>query len=108
MFLSPTQIDEMHQLDFVGPRFIKIYGPISSLNLIYVRSNKVHIELERLTPQITQNLAHGPGVPEEEIELYRKEHQNQSDASMGRSQKGTIYARVITPGFWIAMILCIY
>ena len=25
--LNPAQIDEMHQMDFVGPRFIKGYGP---------------------------------------------------------------------------------
>jgi len=42
--LNPTQIDEMHQIDFVGPRFIKGYGAISSLNLIDVVSNQVHIE----------------------------------------------------------------
>jgi hypothetical protein len=42
--LNPTQIDEMHQMDFVGPRFIKGYGAISSLNLIDVVSNRVHIE----------------------------------------------------------------
>jgi len=32
--LNPTQIGETHQMDFVGPRFIKGYGVISSLNLI--------------------------------------------------------------------------
>ncbi len=42
--LNPTQIDEMHQMDFVGPRFIKGYGAISSLNLIDVVCNRVHIE----------------------------------------------------------------
>jgi len=42
--LNPTRIDEMHQMDFVGPRFIKGYGAISSLNLIDVVSNQVHIE----------------------------------------------------------------
>ena len=42
--LNPTQIDEMHQMDFVGPRFINGYGAISSLNLIDVVSNRVHIE----------------------------------------------------------------
>jgi len=44
MILNPTQIDEMHQMDFVGPRFIKGYGAISSLNLIDVVCNRVHIE----------------------------------------------------------------
>jgi hypothetical protein len=34
----------MHQMDFVGPRFIKGCGHISSLNLIDVVSNQVHIE----------------------------------------------------------------
>ncbi len=42
--LNPAQIDEMHQMDFVGPRFIKGYGAVSSLNLIDVVSNRVHIE----------------------------------------------------------------
>jgi hypothetical protein len=42
--LNPTQIDEMHQVDFVGPRFIKGYGAVSSLNLIDVVCNLVHIE----------------------------------------------------------------
>ncbi|PXF54610.1 MAG: hypothetical protein C4B59_17780 [Candidatus Methanogaster sp.] len=42
--LNPTQIDEMHQMDFVGPRFIKGYGAISSLHLIDVVSTRVHIE----------------------------------------------------------------
>ena len=42
--LSPTQINEMHQVDIVGPRFIKGYGHISSINLIDVVSNQVHIE----------------------------------------------------------------
>ena len=34
--LNPAQIDEMHQMDFVGPRVIKGYGAVSSLNLIDV------------------------------------------------------------------------
>jgi len=42
--LNPTRINEMHQMDFVGPQFIKGYGAISSLNLIDVVSNQVHIE----------------------------------------------------------------
>ena len=42
--LNPAQIDEMHQMDFVGPRFIKGYGAVSSLNLIDVVSNRIHIE----------------------------------------------------------------
>ena len=42
--LNPAQIDEMHQMDFVGPRFIKGYGAVSSLNLIDVVCNRVHIE----------------------------------------------------------------
>jgi len=42
--LNPTKINEMHQMDFVGPRFIKGYGAVSSLNLIDVVSNRVHIE----------------------------------------------------------------
>ena len=41
--LNPTRINEVHQIDFVGPRFIKGYGAISSLNLIDVVSNQVHI-----------------------------------------------------------------
>jgi len=31
--LHPRYIDEMHQIDFVGPRHIKGYGPINSLHL---------------------------------------------------------------------------
>ena len=42
--LNPTRIDEMHQMDFVGPRFIRGYGAISSLNLIDVVCNRVQIE----------------------------------------------------------------
>jgi len=42
--LNPTKIDEMHQMDWVGPRFIKGYGAISSLNLIDVVSSRVRIE----------------------------------------------------------------
>ena len=41
--LNPTQINEVHQMDFVGPRFIKGYGAISSLHLIDVVSNQVHM-----------------------------------------------------------------
>lgn len=42
--LNPTRINEMHQMDFVSPRFIKGYGAISTLNLIDVVSNQVHTE----------------------------------------------------------------
>ena len=42
--LNPTRIAEMHQMDFVGPRFIRGYGAISSLNLIDVVGDQVHIE----------------------------------------------------------------
>jgi putative transposase len=31
--IKPEKIDEMHQIDFVGPRHIKGYGPINSLHL---------------------------------------------------------------------------
>ena len=31
--LKPKYIDEMHQMDYVGPRHIKGYGPINSLHL---------------------------------------------------------------------------
>jgi len=31
--LTPKYIDEIHQMDFVGPRHIKGYGPINSLHL---------------------------------------------------------------------------
>ena len=31
--LKPKYIDEMHQIDYVGPRYIKGYGPINSLHL---------------------------------------------------------------------------
>jgi len=42
--LNPAQINGMHQRDFVGPRFIKGYGAVSSLNLIDVVCNRVYIE----------------------------------------------------------------
>ena len=42
--LNPIRINEMHQMDFVGPRFIKGYAAFSSLNLIDVVSNQVHTE----------------------------------------------------------------
>ncbi len=42
--LNPTKINEVHQMDFVGPRYIKGYGAISSLNLIDFASNKVKIQ----------------------------------------------------------------
>ena len=41
--LNPTKTNEVHQMDFVGPRHIKGYGRISSLNLIDVVSSKAHI-----------------------------------------------------------------
>jgi len=31
--LKPKHIDELHQMDYVGPRHIKGYGPINSLHL---------------------------------------------------------------------------
>ena len=42
--LDPTKENEVHQMDFVGPRSIKGYGRISSLNLIDVVSNKAYIQ----------------------------------------------------------------
>nr|QNO47747.1 hypothetical protein KOFJCHGD_00012 [Methanosarcinales archaeon ANME-2c ERB4] len=42
--LSPTKANDVHQIDFVGPRHIKGYGRISSLNLIDVASSKAHIQ----------------------------------------------------------------
>ena len=41
--LNPTKTNEAHQMDFVGPRHIKGYGRISSLNLIDVVSSKAYI-----------------------------------------------------------------
>ncbi|HJH31273.1 MAG TPA: helix-turn-helix domain-containing protein [Methanosarcinaceae archaeon] len=41
--LNPTKANAVHQMDFVGPRYIKGYGRISSLNLINVVGNKAHI-----------------------------------------------------------------
>jgi len=41
--LNPTKANEVHQMDFVGPRHIKGYGRISSLNLIDVVSSKARI-----------------------------------------------------------------
>jgi len=38
--LNPTKANEVHQMDFVGPRHIKGYGAISSLHLIDVAFNK--------------------------------------------------------------------
>ncbi|KAF5429138.1 hypothetical protein C5S39_09370 [Candidatus Methanophagaceae archaeon] len=34
--LNPTKVNEVHQIDFIGPRNIKGYGAISSRNLIDV------------------------------------------------------------------------
>jgi len=31
--IHPKYVDEMHQMDFVGPRYIKGYGPINSIHL---------------------------------------------------------------------------
>ena len=41
--LNPTKANDVHQMDFVGPRHIKGYGRISSLNLIDVVSSKAYI-----------------------------------------------------------------
>ena len=41
--LNPTQINEVHQMDFVGPRFIKGYGAISSLHCIDLVGNQVRV-----------------------------------------------------------------
>ena len=41
--LNPTRINEVHQIDFVGPRFIKGYGAISSLHQIDVVGNQVRV-----------------------------------------------------------------
>ena len=42
--LNPTKVNEMHQIDIVGPRYIKGYGAISSINMIDVAGNKAHIK----------------------------------------------------------------
>jgi len=42
--LNPTKVNEVHQMDFIGPRYIKGYGAISSLNLIDVVGNKAYIQ----------------------------------------------------------------
>jgi len=42
--LNPTKANDVHQMDFVGPRHIKGYGRISSLNLIDVVGSKAHIQ----------------------------------------------------------------
>ena len=42
--LNPTKANEVHQMDFVGPRHIKGYGRISSLNLIDVVSSRAYIQ----------------------------------------------------------------
>ena len=42
--LNPTKVNEVHQMDFVGPRHIKGYGRISSLNLIDVVSSRAYIQ----------------------------------------------------------------
>ena len=39
--ITPTRVDEMHQMDFVGPRHIKGYGPINSLHLKDVIGHQV-------------------------------------------------------------------
>jgi len=45
--LNPTQINEVQEMDFVGPRFIKRYGAISSLHLIDVVANQVRVRQYR-------------------------------------------------------------
>ncbi len=52
--LNPTKTNEVHQMDFVGPRYIKGYGRISSLNLIDVVSNKAYIQ--QYAAQTTDNV----------------------------------------------------
>ena len=42
--LNPTKVNEVHQMDFVGPRYIKGYGSISSLNMIDVVGNEVRLQ----------------------------------------------------------------
>ena len=42
--LNPTKVNEMHQIDIVGPRYIKGYGAISSINMIDVVGNKAQIQ----------------------------------------------------------------
>jgi len=42
--LNPAKVNEVHQMDFIGPRYIKRYGAVSSLNLIDIVGNKVHME----------------------------------------------------------------
>lgn len=42
--LNPTKVNEMHQIDIVGPRYIRGYGSISSINMIDIVSNKAHIQ----------------------------------------------------------------
>jgi transposase InsO family protein len=39
--IKPTRVDEMHQMDFVGPRYIKGYGPVNSLHLKDVIGHQV-------------------------------------------------------------------
>nr|AAU83404.1 transposase [uncultured archaeon GZfos27G5] len=39
--LNPKHIDELHQLDYVGPRHIKGYGPINSIHLKDVAGRQV-------------------------------------------------------------------
>lgn len=42
--MNPIKVNEIHQMDFVGPRYIKAYGAISSLNMIDVVSNKISLQ----------------------------------------------------------------
>ena len=42
--LNPSKVNEVHQMDSIGPRYIKKYGAISSLNLIDVVGNKAYIQ----------------------------------------------------------------
>jgi len=52
--LNPTKANDVHQMDFVGPRHIKGYGRISSLNLIDVVSSKAYIR--QYAGQTTDNV----------------------------------------------------
>jgi hypothetical protein len=40
--LNPIKANEVHQMEFVGPRYIKGYGAISSLHLIDVAFNRAY------------------------------------------------------------------
>lgn len=54
--LNPTRIDEMHQMDFVGPRFIRGYGAVGINEKTPEVHRRVVSDLYRRNPVIANKL----------------------------------------------------